>query len=522
MNDSLNPPLSYEASATTTHRHVATTLPPEVSACLKNSRFLHLATCDGLTPHISLMSYTYLPSTPFDPYPTIIMTTNSSSRKTTHLQTNPRVSLLVHDWVSHRPPTRASNPGNTRDGSPPPAATRSSLASLLLNLNTSALSSISTTITGEARFLEPNSEEETWCKERHLENNTFEEEMSTFGRVPQPGQRRPSLSIDEDVRVVTVRVREGRLADWKGGVRDWLVVQEGEEGIMRLAHLHFPEITSFTRVAALQQTLTTRLLAHKKLAHSTTANAATPPPPDPTIITFTPNPVYTTGRRDLPPSNTSPSASKTLSLPTALEPIRSLLAPPPSSPHNEAAPVAEYHPTLRGGQTTYHGPGQMVAYTILDLRRMGLSPRCHIRLLENSVVDVLRSYGLEGLITEDPGVWVPRSSSPSPVSNGDKLPRKITAVGVHLRRNISSYGIGFNVTEEPMWFFRQIVACGLEGREATSLEGQGVKGVSIEEVAGRFVDAFVRRVNADFACGGNALGEKIEEVYKVGERDLVD
>ncbi|KAL3436752.1 hypothetical protein BDV09DRAFT_193610 [Aspergillus tetrazonus] len=288
---------------------------------------------------------------------------------------------------------------------------------------------------------------------------------------------------------------------------------------MRLAHLHFPDITSFTRVAALQQTLTTRLLAHKKLAAD--AATTTPPPPDPTIITFTPNPVYTTGRRDLPPSNTSPSSSKTLSLPPALEPIRSLLTPPESGSksHNKNAPVAEYHPTLRGGQTTYHGPGQMVAYTILDLRRMGLSPRCHIRLLENSVVDVLRSYGLDGLITEDPGVWVPRPSSAG--SNGDELPRKITAVGVHLRRNISSYGIGFNVTEEPMWFFRQIVACGLEGREATSLEGQGVKGVSTDEVAGRFVDAFVRRVNNDYACGEIALGEKIEEVYKVSEQDIV-
>ncbi|KAL2831190.1 hypothetical protein BDW59DRAFT_158135 [Aspergillus cavernicola] len=228
MSESLNPPLSYEASATTTHRHVATTLPPEVASCLKNSRFLHLATCDGMTPHIALMSYTFLASTPFGPYPTIIMTMNPSSRKTTHLMANPRVSLLVHDWVSHRPPTRA-NPGGSRDGSPPPAATRSSLASLLLNLNTSALSSISTTITGEARFLDPASEEETWCKDRHLENNTFEEEMSAFGQTQQPGQRRASLLIDDDVRVVTVRVREGRLADWKGGVKDWLVVQEGEE-----------------------------------------------------------------------------------------------------------------------------------------------------------------------------------------------------------------------------------------------------------------------------------------------------
>lgn len=281
---------------------------------------------------------------------------------------------------------------------------------------------------------------------------------------------------------------------------------------MRLAHLHFPGITSFTRVANLQQSLTTRLLTHKKLVQS--PNVSTPLPPDPTIITFTPNPVYTTGRRDLPPSNTSPSASKTLSLPPDLEPIRSLFSK--QSQHNNDSPIAEYHPTLRGGQTTYHGPGQMVAYTILDLRRLGLTPRCHIRLLENSVLDVLAGYGIEGAITKDPGVWVPSRSG------SDQLPRKITAVGVHLRRNISSYGLGFNVTEEPMWYFQQIVACGLEGREATSLQGQGVNGVSVEEVAGKFVNAFVRRVNSDFACGGSASGENIDEVYRLEETDLVD
>ena len=175
------------------------------------------------------MSYTYLPSTPFDPQPTIIMTTNPDSRKTNHLLSNPRVSLLVHDWVSHRPPTRSGGAGD-RDGSPPPAATRSSLASLLLNLNTSALSSISTTITGSARFLEPGSEEEAWCKERHQENNTFEEEIGFFGRQQQQQDHQKEsdqgCSIPDDVRVVTVGVREGRIADWKGSVRDWVVVPD--------------------------------------------------------------------------------------------------------------------------------------------------------------------------------------------------------------------------------------------------------------------------------------------------------
>lgn len=334
---------------------------------------------------------------------------------------------------------------------------------------------------------------------------------------------------------------------------------------MRLAHLHLPQITAFTRVSELQQGLTTRLLTYKKLSSpgsissqessscssSHSSPHAPPPPPDPAIITFTPNPVYTTGRRDLPPSNTS-SYSPTnnngnLSLPPSLEPIRSLLTGTGSH-----APKAEYHPTLRGGQTTYHGPGQMVAYTILDLKRLGLTPRCHIRVLENSVVDLLAKYGVRGFVTEDPGVWVlPRTSSsttsssrsPSPSSASTSTlpssqstqPQKITAVGVHLRRNISSYGIGLNVTNEPMWYFRQIVACGWEGREVTSLENQGAVAPSaatadktghsnegiIDEVAHEFVEAFVRRVNADLACGETLLGEKIEEVYSVTEKDLL-
>jgi lipoyl(octanoyl) transferase len=154
----------------------------------------------------------------------------------------------------------------------------------------------------------------------------------------------------------------------------------------------------------------------------------------------------------------------------------------------------------------------MVAYTILDLKRLGLTPRCHIRVLENSVIDLLKSYGVDGFTTEDPGVWV---------KAGFGSPRKITAVGVHLRRNISSFGIGLNVTDEPMWLFKQIVACGLEGKEATSLQGVGVPGLKIGDVADAFVEKFVNRVNADFACGEDSIGEKIDEVYRVREEDLL-
>ncbi|KAF6222982.1 hypothetical protein HO133_001033 [Letharia lupina] len=236
MTETQQPPLNWEASATATHPQVSSSLPSEVEACLKNARFLHLATCDAMFPHISLMNYTYLSSTPFNSNPVIIMTTNPSSKKTLNLINNPRVSILVHDWVSHRPPTR--NPDPTREGSPPPQATRSSLASLLLNINTSALSSISATINGEARMVGEGSDEEKWCKEKHLDNNTFgdqaREEQGFFGSTPHAqaeGDGGASCYIEgEEVRVVLVDVKEGRIADWKGGVKDWTLVPEEGDG----------------------------------------------------------------------------------------------------------------------------------------------------------------------------------------------------------------------------------------------------------------------------------------------------
>ena len=105
---------------------------------------------------------------------------------------------------------------------------------MLMNINTSSLSSISTTITGEARVLQQGTEEERWYKETHLQNNTFGEqaleEAGLFGgHVPNADASAEGSSCyiaGEDVRVVLVRVREGRIADWKGGVKDWALVDE--------------------------------------------------------------------------------------------------------------------------------------------------------------------------------------------------------------------------------------------------------------------------------------------------------
>ncbi|KAF2021739.1 hypothetical protein BU24DRAFT_417364 [Aaosphaeria arxii CBS 175.79] len=208
-------------------------LPDEVITCLQNARFLHLSTCANNIPHISLMNYTYLPSTPYSTHPIIIMTTPPSSRKTLNLTDNPLVSLLVHDWVSHRPPTLSSqgrSPSPTRPGGGPRSG---SLAELLLGMNTASLSRISTTINGTAEIVEPGSEREAWYKAQHLANNTFgpsEDDYSSspvgvggglWGGLGREGEDDETREGDggkcyvegEEVRVVVVKIQDGRIAD---------------------------------------------------------------------------------------------------------------------------------------------------------------------------------------------------------------------------------------------------------------------------------------------------------------------
>jgi hypothetical protein len=107
---------------------------------------------------------------------------------------------------------------------------------MLMQMNSTAVSSISTTINGEAFVLEAGTDEEKWCKEQHLMNNTFgSDEQSasgTFGISPSL-QRTTSLGEgdggrgryieDETVRVVVVKIRDGRISDWKGEVKDWRI-----------------------------------------------------------------------------------------------------------------------------------------------------------------------------------------------------------------------------------------------------------------------------------------------------------
>jgi lipoyl(octanoyl) transferase len=111
--------------------------------------------------------------------------------------------------------------------------------------------------------------------------------------------------------------------------------------------------------------------------------------------------------------------------------------------------------TDRGGQVTYHGPGQLVAYVLLDLKRLGLGIRPLVELLELSVIDVLASYGVAGRSRRDaPGVYV-----------GD---RKLAALGLRIRRGCSYHGVAINVNMDLSPFAR-INPCGMRGLEVTQI-----------------------------------------------------
>jgi hypothetical protein len=101
---------------------------------------------------------------------------------------------------------------------------------MLINLNTSAMSSISATINGTARLISPGSDEETYYRDQHLENNTFDSEgVFAFNRQPETDVEdggRECFVAGEEVQVILVHIKDIRTSDWKGGVRDWVLISE--------------------------------------------------------------------------------------------------------------------------------------------------------------------------------------------------------------------------------------------------------------------------------------------------------
>lgn len=144
----------------------------------------------------------------------------------------------------------------------------------------------------------------------------------------------------------------------------------------------------------------------------------------------------------------------------------------------EAALPAPLVETDRGGDVTWHGPGQLVLYPVLDLRARGLRAGDYVRALEVVAIETLAAWDIEGFrVPGRPGVWVDGA--------------KIAAVGVRIDRGVSRHGLTLNVSCDLGWF-DAIVPCGIEDAEVTSIARIQAEVPAIEAVAATMARAFER------------------------------
>jgi lipoyl(octanoyl) transferase len=136
-------------------------------------------------------------------------------------------------------------------------------------------------------------------------------------------------------------------------------------------------------------------------------------------------------------------------------------------------------PIDRGGQVTYHGPGQIVAYLLLDLKRRGYGVRELVTRMEQAIIDLLADYGIEGQRREKaPGVYVEK--------------KKIAALGLRIKHGMSYHGLALNVDMD-LTPFSHINPCGYEGLEVTQLRELGVTATP-DDVATRLLTCLQTRL----------------------------
>lgn len=143
--------------------------------------------------------------------------------------------------------------------------------------------------------------------------------------------------------------------------------------------------------------------------------------------------------------------------------------PDQSSLRNPEALPAPLTIINRGGQATWHGPGQLVGYPLLDLRRRGSDLHRYLRQLEDFVIAICAQFGISAGRSEGlTGVW--------------SGPRKLASIGVGVRKWVSMHGFALNICG-PLEGFDHITPCGLNGVQMTSLEREGAAGITVEAAA---------------------------------------
>jgi lipoyl(octanoyl) transferase len=160
------------------------------------------------------------------------------------------------------------------------------------------------------------------------------------------------------------------------------------------------------------------------------------------------------------------------------------------------------HATGRGGQYTYHGPGQRVVYVMLDVSRREKDVRCFVRHLENWVIAALAEFNLRGEVRQGRvGVWAARPDKPLN-SDGSMREDKIAAIGIKLRKWVSFHGISINV-EPDLSHYDGIVPCGIAQHGVTSLVDLGLP-VTMADLDVALRSSFDSAMNGGAVCGSTA------------------
>jgi lipoyl(octanoyl) transferase len=162
----------------------------------------------------------------------------------------------------------------------------------------------------------------------------------------------------------------------------------------------------------------------------------------------------------------------------------------------------EFHETDRGGDITYHGPGQIVGYPIVDLGAIRRDVHWYVRMLEEAMIRATGEFGIAAKRVEGKtGIWVDTTENEE----------KLAAIGVHISRWVTSHGFAYNVATD-LRYFELIVPCGIAGRKATSLEKLLGRSVGRKEVAPKLAKHFAEVFGLDLRETTRAdLFERLEQ-----------
>ena len=146
---------------------------------------------------------------------------------------------------------------------------------------------------------------------------------------------------------------------------------------------------------------------------------------------------------------------------------------------------AEFFPVDRGGDITYHGPGQIIMYPIIDLDNYGTGVKDYIYFLEYLIIDILKEYGIKGEISSgNIGVWL---------DTGKKNERKICSIGVKVSKKITMHGIALNVNTD-LSYFDYINPCGFTDKSVSSMKKELKRTVDIEKVKDEIKNEFKKKL----------------------------